>query len=378
VAWPTFAGPADWLGDQVFFSARAGTNTNLWRVTLPLGTRQATGVPQRLTFGTSLEEKPRVIQGGRVVFSSLAANLNIWSLAIDANQGKPRGEPQKLTHASFDAGTSLSADGRRLVFVSNRSGNRDVWLKDLTTGKETALTATPVDEEAPDITPDGTKVFYFTVEDGKFPIYTVSLSPEGAPGVPEKVCENCGRPWDWTPDGKKIVFIPALGERFSLAFLDVATRQKTDLLKHPKYALARARFSPDGRWISLVAHADVVRTGSIAVMPSDAPIDEEKWIWIANEATWHDKPRWSPDGNLLYYTTDRDGFRCIRAQRLDPGTKRPVGPPIDIYHSHSARRSITNAGVLSLEISLSRDRMVFNQEERTGNIWMADLGREPW
>jgi hypothetical protein len=87
----------------------------------------------------------------------------------------------------------------------------------------------------------------------------------------------------------------------------------------------------------------------------------------------HDKSRWSPDGNLLYYLSERDGFRCIRAQRLDPATKRPVGAPFDVYHSHSARRSLMNPALHFLEISLSLDRMVFNLEERTGNVWMAKL-----
>jgi hypothetical protein len=32
-----------------------------------------------------------------------------------------------------------------------------------------------------------------------------------------------------------------------------------------------------------------------------------------------------------------------------------------------------NAGIHFVEISVSADRMVFNLEERTGNIWLADL-----
>jgi len=366
--------PADWVDDQVFFSARSGNNTNLWRLTVSVRTRQAAGAPQRLTFGTSQEAKPSVSQAGRLLFSSLTSNLNIWSLSINANQGKVAGEPQKLTHAAFDAGTGLSDDGRRLVFVSNRSGNRDVWLKDLTTGKETALTATPVDEELPNITADGTKVSYLVIEDQKYNIYTVSLGPDGAPGVPEKACDGCGWPWDWSPDGRRILLMPQPAPRLALSLLDVATRQTTNLLQHPKYDLARGRFSPDGRWISSIAAlgTGILARNRIAVIPSDAPSSEDQWVWITDDSTFHDKGRWSPDGNLLYYTSDRDGFRCIRAQRLDPATKRPVGPPFDVYHSHGARRSLMNAGIQFMEISLSRDRMVFNLEERTGNIWMAD------
>ena len=367
--------PADWLGDEVFFSAKSGNNTNLWRLTVSLRTRQATGAPQRLTFGTSQEAKPAVGPAGRLLFSSLTSNLNIWGLSINANQGKVAGEPQKLTHAAFDAGTSLSADGRRLVFVSNRSGNLDVWLKDLTTGKETALTATPVEEAGPNITADGTKVSYSVIEDQKFNIYTVSLEPDGAPGVLEKVCDGCGWSWDWSPDGRTILLGREPAARLTLSVLDVATRQITNLLQHPKYDMARARFSPDGRWISSNAGSagSALARNRIAVIPTDAPPSEDKWIWITDDSTFHDKGRWSPDGNLLYYTSDRDGFKCIRAQRLDPATKRPVGPPFDVYHSHGARSSLMNAGIPFMEISMSRDRMVFNLEERTGNIWMADL-----
>ena len=45
----------------------------------------------------------------------------------------------------------------------------------------------------------------------------------------------------------------------------------------------------------------------------DAPPSEDKWIWITDHSTFHDKGWWSPDGNLLYYTSDGDGFKCIRA-----------------------------------------------------------------
>jgi len=154
----------------------------------------------------------------------------------------------------------------------------------------------------------------------------------------------------------------------------MVTRQTAKLLQHPKYSLARARFSPDGRWIGLTVFGDRAARNRIAVVPNEAPSsDQDKWIWITDDASPHDKPRWSPDGNLLYYTYEHDGFRCIRAQRLNPATKRPVGSPLDVYHSHGARRSLMNAGIPFMEISLSRDRMVFNLEERTGNIWMGAL-----
>ncbi len=105
----------------------------------------------------------------------------------------------------------------------------------------------------------------------------------------------------------------------------------------------------------------------------EALIPEREWIAVSNGSSWDDKPRWSPDGNLLYFTSDRDGFVCLWAQRLNPATKRPIGAPFVIYHVHLARRSMANVGHGPLEISVARDKIVFNMAELTGNIWMTTL-----
>ena len=46
------------------------------------------------------------------------------------------------------------------------------------------------------------------------------------------------------------------------------------------------------------------------------------------------------------------------------------------FNFHSARRSLTNVGLSSLELSLARDKIVFPLVELTGAIWMADERRE--
>ena len=71
---------------------------------------------------------------------------------------------------------------------------------------------------------------------------------------------------------------------------------------------------------------------------------------------------------MIYATSDRDGFMCLWAQRVDASTKRPVGSPLAVFHSHNARFSLSDAAVLAV----GRDRMLFDMGERTGNIWMAE------
>src|SRR5262249_43187647 len=138
--------PDIWLGGDnlVLYSAAVGDSTNVWQMPISPRSGHLTGEPQRVTSGTGLESFPSASAHDRLVFSSLNSQIDVWSLPVDANTGKVTGELQRLTDdAAADTRPSVSHDGKKLVFLSDRSGNNDVWIKDLATGKETNLTATP-------------------------------------------------------------------------------------------------------------------------------------------------------------------------------------------------------------------------------------------
>jgi Tol biopolymer transport system component len=281
---------------------------------------------------------------------------------------------KQLTTSADDRQPSLSADGRTLVFNSNRTGNTDVWIKDLANDRESALTATPTNEHSPKVTLDGGRVAYNTA-DRQGSLADIDVVPAGG-GVPERVCSDCGILWDWSSDGRRILFFVE-GPRVAVPFvgaIDTVAARKTDFLKHPRHPLVQPHFSPDDKWIVVIAQVGPDCT-QILVVPSTgnvSPADGD-WIPVTDGSTFEDKPRWSPDGRMIYFTSDRDGFRCLWAQRLDSKTKHPVGPPVEVYPFHTARRSLLNTGILRLEISVARDKIVFNPGEITGNIWLARL-----
>src|SRR5262249_11001569 len=112
-------------------------------------------------------------------------------------------------------------------------------------------------------------------------------------------------------------------------------------------------------------------SGQLYVAPFRGPgsIEKQRWIRVASNG---DKPRFSPDGNLLYFISDRDGQRCLWAQRLDPYTKTPRGDPWPVYHFHAARRSLLNVGAAFVEIAVAPHRLIFPLDELTGNMWMIE------
>jgi len=87
-----------------------------------------------------------------------------------------------------------------------------------------------------------------------------------------------------------------------------------------------------------------------------------------HESDW---AAWSPNGNVIYFLSERDGFRCIWAQRLDGATKHPTGTPIPIQHFHTASRSMIPFTTNWLGLSATRAMLVFNVGDLAGNIWIA-------
>ena len=74
-----------------------------------------------------------------------------------------------------------------------------------------------------------------------------------------------------------------------------------------------------------------------------------------------------PDGNLLYFFSERDGFPCIWAQRVEPLTKHPLGDMFPVYHLHHARRSVRSLDNLGVaRLSTAPGKLVFSMGDVHG------------
>jgi Tol biopolymer transport system component/predicted Ser/Thr protein kinase len=364
--------PSLWIGEEnyIIFAARTGDTQNLWQLTISPKTWQVNGVPRQLTFGTALDVQPS-LAAGHIAYAVLSGNTNLWGLPIDANAGKVLGEIGRLTEsADSDMWPSISTDGNKLVFNRIVGGLRSLWLKDLQTGKERLLVSgpPPAGVGGPQITDDGSKVVYDRFEKTPTALYVTPTSG----GEAERVCEDCRVATGWSHDGKRIMY-ELLAAR-AVVLVDVASGQKTEILKHAKFGLSRGRFSPDDRWISFHTITPTTRRIFVAPFHGAAVIPEDQWIPITDGQAMDRYAGWSPDGNMLYFLSERDGFRCIWAQRLDPATKHPLGAAFPVRHFHTSRRSLmTIVDPYNMGMSVAIDKLVFSMVERTGNIWMTNL-----
>lgn len=193
---------------------------------------------------------------GRIVYASMAGGgWDIWLMNADGT-----GQRQLTAGARSNYGPSVSADGRYVVFVSNRAGGPfNIWRMDADGGNPLRLTSGR-GENFPHVTPDGRWVVYATVGSGQdAAVWKVPI--EG--GEPVRLTS---RPASWpfvSPDGKSFVCTYGEGQFASnrLAVIPIDGGEPTRVYEFAPTFRANTVWLPDNRGI---AYLDA-RAGTVNV-----------------------------------------------------------------------------------------------------------------
>ena len=368
--------PEMFLGNRVLFAAKVADGVNVWDVALPTAGDKTVEAPERRTSGTNFEIQPASAANGTMAFSSSTVTTGIWRLPLRRG-GVADGEPVKLTKGvNFDAFPSLSEDGKKLVFLSERSGRRNIWFRDMISGKETQLTPGSNIEEQPKISGDGKTIAYLEVHKDVRRLFVLTATEDGKFGTSEPICDNCGIPNDLTMDGK-LILLESGGPPHSPLWMDWRARKTHQLVDWgAKRGFAYApTLSNDGKWVAFHTsdgRSEVRQIHIIPVLSEDKRVEMKDWIPVTAGKTLDREAIWSPDDSAIYFLSERDGFRCIWEQLLDPATKRPRGEARNVVHFHRAYRSISNVpgSVAAIGLTLQPNQLVFSLGEIAGNVWM--------
>jgi Tol biopolymer transport system component/tRNA A-37 threonylcarbamoyl transferase component Bud32 len=194
----------DWTADghEIVFSSdrdRAG-RFSLWRISASGGTseRLAVGGDNASTLAISR-------QGHRLAYTQEFRDHNIWRIQVPNSTGRRNPPTRLIASTRADDGPQFSPEGKRIVFASARSGNREIWMCDSEGLNPIPLTSFGgPDVNSPRWSPDGREIAFDSLAEGSRDIYVVSV--EG--GKPRRVTTEISdevRP-SWSRDGRWIYF----------------------------------------------------------------------------------------------------------------------------------------------------------------------------
>ncbi|MFC1719372.1 hypothetical protein ACFL6S_37325, partial [Candidatus Poribacteria bacterium] len=238
---------------------------------------------------------------------------DILLLAADGSQ-----ETMLVEHPADDSAPFWASDGDRIVFASDRSGTKGVWVLEVADGKPKGsprLISDDLNGMSPlGLTQDGS--YYYGLPGRKDDIYFADLDPETgkavkAPVKAVRAFEGLNRQPAFSPDGKSLVYVsmrrPWGMLSRSLIVRSLETGEEREI--QPEFPLAglfgmpgsAPRWSPDGR--SILVSAEVTysakeKRGGIHQVHVDTgavtPV-------VLRDLSGSTPPVWSPDGNKIFF-----------------------------------------------------------------------------
>ena len=262
--------------------------------------------------------------GTRIFFASTLGGGGIWSVSPDG------GMPARVTGEIPTQLVRLSPDGRWLAYLSEKSGNPELWLWSVAENAERRLTNLGARINALSWSPDGMWIAFSALRYGQFDVWKVSV-PDG------KIRRLTDDPRYetypvWTPDGRRIVYVRS-DDRW--ADHDVMTIDAEggagrvvvsdqDLFDYGTIG-TRARFgyplvSPNGETLLFRSH----RSGWVNYWA--VPLAGGTPRQLAPESADQSDARWSPDGKQVVFVSNHNGTHDLRVVVTAGGAPRVLLP----------------------------------------------------
>ncbi len=217
-------------------------------------------------------------------------------------------EPADLFRLKFITEAQLSPDGARVAYtITHVDAEKEkefsaIWMLTLATGETRQFTSGTARDSAPRWSPDGKRLAFMSARGEKPQLYVIPV--DGGEALPlTSMKQGVGSPAAWSPDGKQI------------AFTTSAIEEPRDPTK--PFRVTRHVYRFDG----MEYLDDAVQ--SLYVQDVDVP--DAKPRRLTDDKLMNSNPKWSPDGTQILYSssmvpdTHKSFFGRLKVITLETG-----------------------------------------------------------
>lgn len=205
-------------------------------------------------------------------------------------------EMRELTdNDSYDGHPDLFAD-ERIVFVSDRDGDEEIYRMNADGSAQTRLTTSPGTDNCPAWSPDGDQIAFRSDRTGASEIFVMTADGSDLQQLTTDGGNTCP---DWAPDGARIVYASASEDGSRIRIQEVDGGGVTDLTGGSRDL--SPSWSPDGDHVAFTRERNdnwdvyvVAADGGNPVRLSSDPADDRN-------------PFWGPNSDRVLFSSER-GF----------------------------------------------------------------------
>ena len=222
----------------------------------------------------------------------------------------------------------LSPDGRRVAVSRVVQGNADIWLLDAT--RSTRFTFDPSQDRFPIWSPDGSRIVFDSDRKGQRDLY---VKPSNASGGEEPLVESAQVKVasDWSRDGRFLLYHSLDPQTsFDIWVLPMEGDRKPFVFLKTNFDEWRGKFSPDGRWVAYMSNEsgrNEIYARSFSGNASEASTGGQWQVSTSGGMN----PRWRADGKELYYLAP-DGKLMAAPITVSGATIMP-GTPVALFQT---------------------------------------------
>lgn len=320
-------------GKEIVFSSNRGGPLSLWKIPI------TGGEPERVAAAGQYARSPSISRAGnRLAYVEAFDDTNIWRIEVPSSAGRTLtgspGSPTPLIYSTrLDHSPQFSPDGKKIVFISNRSGREAIWVCD-SDGANAVQLESDYRSGTPRWSPDGRYIAFDSRKEDTSDIYVVSA--EG--GTPRRLTWEASNELmpSWSRDGKWIYFCLSSSGSYEIWKVPAEGGQCVQVTKNGGF---EAFESPDAKFIYYTKGRG---PGGFYKLPVEGG-EEIEIPQLANAGNWR---YWAVGNEGIYFVVEAGrqqwaikffSFASGKVKRITVLNESPIGGPPGLAVSPDGR-----------------------------------------